>query len=329
MAFFFTNLVNCSLGVTGSWQNIDLSASVPVGTTGVCILVRNTDAFSTRNFGLRKNGSTDDRHTQPFQSKSQTMFYVGVDGSRICQGWISNVAVDFWLVGYFTTDAVFFDEGIDKTTGSSDVWETVDCSAVVPAGATALIFEIAAAGSYRVGLRKFGSTDDLKTYGAYHKGAIIGCDADRKCDYYRGPEAAAPLFLLGYLTEGTFYTAAVDKSIGVGAYTSIDISALLPAGTGIGALIQMFGQSDTFHYGYVRQTGSTDDFSDLYVNNEFFVVGVDASSTFQGYIGHVNIDFFVLGVFGGSSSPVPDNSQIMRGLRWFNNDTDEGFYLDR
>jgi len=47
--FSFIDAPDISLTTTGSWQEIDLSANVPTGTTGAVVEIINTDTFDTQS----------------------------------------------------------------------------------------------------------------------------------------------------------------------------------------------------------------------------------------------------------------------------------------
>jgi hypothetical protein len=101
---FNTNGTDRSLGSTGSW--IDLTA-LPSGAIGGLYLAHNTGTTTTRNYGFRVNGSSSEDYNgilpKDNGNYAALTAIVQCDGSRIVEGKIDNVVVDFYEMGYFTT----------------------------------------------------------------------------------------------------------------------------------------------------------------------------------------------------------------------------------
>jgi len=98
---FFTNGIDKSLTSTSTWTDIDVTADTSTTADGAIILIKNTHTTTLYTGDVRKNGGTDD-HTG-----SMRLTYtgcqaaaVGMDSDQIFEGWIDNVAVDFYLIGY-------------------------------------------------------------------------------------------------------------------------------------------------------------------------------------------------------------------------------------
>lgn len=91
---FNTNATNLSLDSTGSW--IDLSA-LPAGATGGFIEV--VSGAEAQDYGLRKNGASENILAGA-AGEQHAWGMVEADGSRLIEGQISDLAVDFFLVGY-------------------------------------------------------------------------------------------------------------------------------------------------------------------------------------------------------------------------------------
>jgi len=241
-------------GSSGSWQDVDVSGSIPSGATGVILHLVNNSA-SNRDIGIRKNGSTDAR-LQDLVKSGHCWMAIGVDGSRIFEAYVeSTTDLDVYLVGYTMSGVTFNTNATDKSLGTTGAWTDIDCSTEAPS-AIGLIFEVGEpvlAKSY--GLRKNSSTDDryydLWRHNAY--GAIIGCDANQIVE---GKISATDVnfYLLGYITDGvTFNTNATDLSITTaGAWT--DLSAL-PTSSKMG-IIEVV-TSTSYAYG-LRKNGSSE-----------------------------------------------------------------------
>ena len=228
MTQFLDTPVDKSLSTTGAWTDIDLSSDVPAGATGAIFRVNNT-LGSPQEYGLRKNGSTDDRHPHLYGS-SHHFSIIGLDANRKCEGYIESTNVDFYLIGYTEVDATFLTNGIDKSIGTTTTWTDIDLSSNIASGSVAAIFEVVngSPSKKEYGLRKNGSTDNRHTdlHPAGHSFMIIGVDANRKCEGYI-ETTDVDFYLIGYLTMGQAETNAHDRSLGsTGSYIDIDESNL-------------------------------------------------------------------------------------------------------
>ena len=239
MQTFFSVIprVDVSPGATGSWQTVDLSAYLPAGATGAIFKVQNTTAANTP-FGLRKNGSTDNR-TYNIRGSTNPPYWtsaaIGVDANRVCQLYRGNTGIHFFLIGYTTAGVTFFTNATQFDVGSNSTWLDIDVSSVVPAGALGVILEICETGGTTnngAGARNNGSTQN-KTGTFGHGFAIIGCDANRVIEGYKGT-AGFRWYVLGYITAGvTFFVNPTGIIISnQNANGSVmDFSGTAPAGT--------------------------------------------------------------------------------------------------
>lgn len=289
MANLFTNAIDVTPGTTGVWVDIDVSAYCPAGTTGVIVQVVNTSSLS-RAWGLRKPGSTDARIDQAV-GLYQTWGYIGVDGNRAVQGYIGGAGLQFKLLGYFTSEGVFFTNGYNKTQTGTAGWKAIDCSAEIPAGAKFAIVEM----PYGQGLRPVSSTDDRRaTYVGYHAFALVGLDVNRTFEYYWDPNTGGTLYLVGYLTLGTFKTNGVDVSLtSTGTYVNIDRSGDADSSEAAGVLVEVYNPTTADNYA-LRKNGGTDDFYQKETHS-WGIVGLDSNKVFQGKIADAGTDFFVMG----------------------------------
>jgi hypothetical protein len=298
MTEFLNAPVDKSLGVTGSWTDIDLSGDVPVTATGAIFQVINTDAGGGWDFGLRKKGSTD-AHYDAIDPEVSIFSIVGIDSNRKCQGKIENASVDFHLVGYTENDATLFTNAYDKSQTTTGAWTDLDLSSELPAGAVAAIFEVfnLAAVWRSWGLRKKGSTDDRygDLGGGLHVYFIVGVDSNRKCQF-KIESNEIDFYLVGYLSSGTAETNGIDRSLGVtGAYTDIT-EAGAPSGA-TGAFVE-FDTTEYWKYYAARKNGSAwDKYCLVPANKCAIFVGVDGNKKWEGKIEAVTHDFYTLGYF--------------------------------
>lgn len=190
---FFTNAVDKSLGSTGSWLDIDISADTG-GDTAIGAIFEAIGPPAT--FGFRKNGSSDDRGSLFIWRHVWSV--IGVDGSEICEGKISDLSVDFFLVGYIKSDATFNINATDLSLASTGAW--TDLTAL-PGGATGGFIECCEPGYNRsFGLRKNGSSENIYLeMGCQHTWGLVECDASQIIE---GEISATDMdfFLVGYAT---------------------------------------------------------------------------------------------------------------------------------
>lgn len=295
MANLFTNAVDITPGTAGVWVNIDVSAYVPAGATGVILQV--VSSGNNILWGLRKLGSTDNR-TQYMSFASSTWGYIGINSNRVFQGYIGGTGLQFKLLGYFTSEGVFFTNGYNKAPSTTDSWVTIDCSAQIPAGAKFAVVELSALGE-SVGLRPTGSTDNRIITINRYAFALVGLDANRTFEVYR-PASTYTLYLIGYLTLGTPKTNGADVSLtSTGAYVNIDRSGDADAANAIGVLVEKAGETNSYA---LRKNGSTDDFY-VYGSHVWGVVGLDANKVLQGKIANLNVDFYIMGYLEAEPPP--------------------------
>jgi len=142
--FWFTNAYDISLTTTGSWEDIDLSAYVPAGTSGVVVEVVNTANINDLSGVVRGKEDTRNYMSNPlFEAMAKETHrwqIVKVDSDRLIQGYIEDVAIDFKLQGYsLGSDPSYFANPPDITPATKEQWETVDVSAYVDADADGVI----------------------------------------------------------------------------------------------------------------------------------------------------------------------------------------------
>jgi hypothetical protein len=295
MGFSWLTPINLNLTTLNAWTDVDVSASVPAGATGVILRCINTNTSNFYNIGLRKNGSTDNRPRNIYPG-SQFWTMIGVDGGRTFEAFISNIAVDMYLVGYVDGDGVFLTNGVDKSLTAIGAWTDIDISTDTSTDtAIGAVFEVVntIATGYMFGVRKNGSSDSRYQYVASSGcvAAIIGVDASEVCEGYI-ENAALDFYLIGYLKAGAiFLTNATDLSLTVTAVWT-DLSAL-PSGA-TGGFIEVYS-SAAYKYD-LRENGSAEAL--LYyktANRSWVIVKADASQVIEGVIENVAVDFFLVG----------------------------------
>lgn len=296
-----------SPAIEGSWEDVDLSGSLPSGATGAIFHIINTDS-DNQSIGLRKKGSTDDR-TSNLYAHSQVWGMIGVDENRYCQIYRGKKPeVKFWLVGYTTAGVNFFTNGKDKSLAGAESWITIDLAADCP-NAKAIIIEITTTTNYGYGFRKYGSTDtncenvgeEYSTGYIYnHCWAIIGCDEYQRIQgWVKGVDVA--LHVVGYVTEGVaMRTNSVQKLFAKSedyddTYHELDCSAEAP-----GANMLFFeatqAQPGTYKCA-IRKKGETGDLYENFQMHPFIVVECDSEQKieYKGQVNTMNLRLYLVG----------------------------------
>ena len=284
-----------------AWRDIDVSSVIPAGATGV--ILHAVNIATSRGIGLRKNGSSDDRHPILY-NYSHFWAAIGVDANRVFEAYIENVAtdIDIYVVGYTKSGVTFKTNADDKSLTTLGSWTDIDCSTEAPS-AIGLIWEMVCGYSiYGGGLRKNGSTDNRTNEIYYHSdfGAIIGCDASQICEGYIS-HTYVDFFLIGYITDGaTFNTNATDVSLTTtGSW--LDLSAL-PSGANMGFIeITQTAVNDCG----LRKNGSSEDLYYRPIRHPWGIVECDASRIIEGKISSTDVDFFVVGYSTVEAPPPP------------------------
>lgn len=292
-SFYPITPVEVTPGTAGSWQDVDVSAYVPAGATGVILHCVNNSTNTARYFGFRKNGSTDAR-TDSLSYGTHVWATIGVDSSRIFEAYIQDITdIDVWLVGYTTSGVTFFTNAYNKSPSVLSNWEDIDCSTEAP-NAIGLIFEIQNTGSLAsFGLRKYGSSDNrvVQTVGYNTFAVIIGCDTAQKCQG-QITDSNIKVYLVGYVTQGAiFNTNATDVSLSsTGSW--IDLAAL-PTGSVMG-FIEATSLASTNRFG-LRKNGSSEAIYKYCYRHPFAMVECDSSGIIEGEISNTDVDFFLVG----------------------------------
>lgn len=229
MALYFLDPpVALTLPAAGAYGDVDVSASVPVGTTGVVLRIANA-AGSDRSYGLRKNGASEDL-SGDLNAGAHNWDFVGVDGSRIFELTRESTDIAAELVGWFDGGAAFPDAAIELSLGATGAYNDIDISShtgAATATAALLLFRNLAAAA-QVFARANGNTDDLKAIKDGLQPLLCPLDGAEILEAYHG-SSAEKLYLRGWLTEGFTAEAAAVEQTPASANTWTD--AALPAGS--------------------------------------------------------------------------------------------------
>jgi PKD repeat protein len=183
-----------------SWQDIDCSSEAP-NATALIFEIRGQPGNGAYQVGLRKKGSTDDRHCDLVQSRAWII--VGCNASQVCQAYIEDSAgshYTLYLIGYVTDGVTFFDNASDKSLGVTGTWTDISCQDVAP-GALMLFFEVYGNSNYQFDLRKKGSSENIYQYTKDQSQAFIEPDENGKVEG-KISNVACDFFLRGYCGGG-------------------------------------------------------------------------------------------------------------------------------
>ena len=296
------------------WVQVDVSATVPVGSTGVILQVV-ADAATDYDYGVRMNGSTDDwmvaRNDDNLKAGTQRFYMVGVDAGRVFEVFQDSATITTYLVGYTGNGVTFFTNAINKSFDAPlNTYQDIDISADTGADtAIAGIFDVNNLASLgrMYALRNKGSTLDLyiETRADSFHTHVVGVNgsevAEAKID-----DAQVDLYLTGYITSGAvFFTTPVDKSTADTSYFDIDITPDIGADDANGAILEYFETGGNARRVAVRAKGETYDYYfDMRHHGAF--VAIDINNIFQQKVEWQDMDTYLHGyTLASCGTPAP------------------------
>jgi hypothetical protein len=297
---YLASPVDVTPTVAGVWRDVDVSAYVPPGATGVLVLCHNPSALD-QPFGIRKNGSTDTWQTQVEADEvDQSWLMTGLDANRVFEVYAGSTSVRTYLLGYTMEGVTFFTNRVQKTIGFLNSWRDVDISADTgtdtAVGAIFTVVNTSTVNPHQFGLRKNGSTDDrvreldsqVATLG------LVGVDGSEVAEF-QVDDSSIDLYLVGYVTHGAvFFTNGINKStFNTGTYQDVDITSNITSRAN-GAFVEIYNSAGSKYRVALRRNGST---SDLYLDHMhgFAAVGIDANDIFEQKIENTAMDLYLMG----------------------------------
>jgi len=217
--------------------------------------------------------------------------------------------------------AVYIDPWVAVTPATkNNTWQDVDVSSFVPEGATGVLVWLYvnhASTSYTAGVRKKGSTDDIKDLlgAATSITVAIGLDENRVFQVYSANATNVLVYVLAYFTsDAVFFTNAVAVPVSA-AWTARDLSGSIPEGAVWAFFIMKVPAA--FRLG-VRPTGSTDlDYpSYTFINGR--MSGVNAARSVDTYGSSAGSTYLYLVGYstGGSFKTTAPNVAMSVPLTW-------------
>jgi len=309
--FWFTNAKDISLTTTGSWQDIDLSSYVPVGTTtGAIVELVNTG--NTNNLSGVVRGKKDTRDYmsdtlfQAMAGETHRWQIVEVDGNRLIQGYIEDTAIDFKLRGYtLGADPSYFNTPFDITppVSQEELWATIDVSAYVDAAADGVILLIDSQAGARkeYAIRETGSSfaaPDNQTLPKYANSMyLVGLNAADQFQAWIGDVATVKVYLVGQTKDSVVYYAedlpVTDPELGSWEELDADTYGVPVEANGL-----IFRAGTTFsadRKAGFRHGDSTDDWNgDIEGRTHLQAgTGIRADNVWDEYLEHAQLDVFI------------------------------------
>lgn len=274
-----------------TWQTIDVSGQVPADATGVIFRLR----MSTGNpaMGVRAYGSTD--------AIKNATYYAGTPGSVGLSSdkkfqFQTNVAagtVSIDIIGYYTSDATFFTNWTNKAGGTLNAWATIDLSDLIPTTAVAVMVCIEAA---QGSVRNAGSSDarwNATAYGQPYRHATVGVTS-QQIEFYT-TSSSAKLYIVGYLTSGSFKTNGLDKSrSSANVYQAVDLSSDAPSDA-VAAIVEHYHATGFQYNGYSRRDSSGYETAGGPNMIHYISQELTSSKTFEDKVNNTTLKTYVLG----------------------------------
>ena len=218
--FHYIDPVEVTPATANAWTDVDVSAYIPAGSTGVLLHLENAGGADLAS-GIRKKGSTDSR-TQFTKRLAHHWAAIGVDENRVFQAYVgSTVDINIFLTGYTTAGVTFFTNAVDKSLGTVNTWVDIDISADTGSDtATVAIIEVVATADRYYGFRKNGSTESILQDPVRHAWAIVEVDANETLEG-QVEDVAVDFFLIGYTLNNDNTSWKVTVSPGQTANTNV------------------------------------------------------------------------------------------------------------
>ena len=296
---WFTDAADISLSTTtGGWQDIDLSSYVPSAATGAVIEIINAHPSVGYSGVLRGKEDTRDYMSSAaygkVEGKTHRWQIVKMNSSRIVQGYIEDLNIDFRLQAYtMGTDPTYFAVPSDISPGSTAAWTTVDVSGSVDADTTGVMLFIESVTSSVMvyGVREVGSsyattTRTLQGYGSSMY--LVGIDGSDQFEAYI-EASSVNIYLVGQTKSSVVYytndTAATYPSVGSWQELDADTHSVPAEATGLIFLVEMDTDLGDGKVG-LRHGDSTRDYnSDVGSGTHLQAgIGINSSNVWDEYL---------------------------------------------
>lgn len=272
----------------GSWQTVDISSYVPVGTEVAILHIETTGAAG--EYAFRHPDSTDDRYPNSAYIGHRWLA-VGLKDRKF---EVKSDAILVALTGYIKDGVTWKVNAPTKNLSTTETWTELDLSTECP-GAKLIMVEVSQSGveDKEIGFRKHGSTDNRHNTTRKTHTAFVPCDGSQHIDYYT--EVEKTLYILGYITEHiTTRTNAYQCSAGTGDWVLEDLNGVASAGSGV-AILEI-DDATLIQFG-IRPTNASG-YKDTEYNYPYYhtwgVVGLDEDLKFHKKETNAKQGLFVL-----------------------------------
>lgn len=168
---FLDNGTDKSTSTTGEWTDLDSGTSSAVGL----LLDVISSSYSGYDFGLRKNGSTDNRLNDVVKDNGGTWLVGAAAG--VSEQYIENAAIDVYLIGYVTaSNFVLATNATDLSLTGTGAFEDLT---VLSASAVANVIEVCSVtATDTFSLRENGDALDFYYRLNLHCSLLVDADAN-------------------------------------------------------------------------------------------------------------------------------------------------------
>ena len=210
---YFDSPTDDSPTATDAWTDIDKSASIPSGATGViALLTKDLNAYAG-NAGIRCNGSTD---TFPLGILGAPWSdlkwqYCGLDANRVLEMNNSTATMILYIYAYTKGEVTFKVNAVENSPSAVNAWTDVDVTSQTAANADGVLLMAkinTSYGSSEAHVRKNGSSDNRTTGAlvAYSEtagtgqccGLATGLDSGQVYEAYVGSITELDVYVIGY-----------------------------------------------------------------------------------------------------------------------------------
>lgn len=308
-----------SPGGTGAWVDVDVSATVPAGSTGVILQVVG-DAATDYDYGVRMNGSSDDwmivdNDDNMRNGPIQRFYMVGVDAGRIFEVFQDSATITTYLVGYTGNGVTFFLNAINKSFDAplnsyQPISIAADTGGDTAIGAIFNINNLFSSGT-AYGLRHPSSGLDIynETRAESFHTQVVGVDGSEVAEAKIG-NAQLDIYLTGYITSGAvFFTTPLNKSTATlePTYVDVDITGDIGADDANGVFLEFNEVGNASRNVAVRMNGETYDlgyYNEMRHHGAF--TAIDGSDIFEQKIQWDDMDLYMHGyTLASCGAPAP------------------------
>jgi hypothetical protein len=305
--FWFPDAPDISLTATESWEDIDLSGSVPTGTSGAVVEIINTGTTGTLSGVVRGKEDTldymDVANYEEVEDETHRWQIVKVDSNRMIQGYIEDVQIDFKLRGYtLGLDPLYFSNPPDITPSTQDEWTTIDVSAYVDDDADGVILFIDSVIPVKreYAIRESGSSFDitnreLEGYG--NTMYLVGINARDQFDAFIENVLNMQVYLLAQ-TKGSVVYNLEDVYItqpATGSWQELDADNYNIPVEANGLFIRIENADGSDQIAAIRHGDSTDTWTPDVGNDTRLIAGagINANNAWDEYITDTNLDLYI------------------------------------